>query len=298
MKPTYINLCLATIAIGGVGFAQTKGTTDPKGAPAPAISQEKLDVQNLSKFVGLNIKNGDNKVGEIKDLIIDPVDGSIDFVVVSQGGVLGVGEDDRLLPWQSLRIMRAEPDKDDLIATTALTEERLKNAPLCKKGQRIDADLERRAHEAGGVSDERKVSRASGTVLTCAQSVKGTSVKGSANDSIGKVDDVFVDFRHGTVAYVVLAEGGMLGLGEKHYPLPWTQLKVSTDQDEKTVLSSTLTKERLAKAPEYDSKDVKRMGTTPWLRDVYTYYSVEPYWSRTMPASAPRDPSNKPQDGR
>jgi hypothetical protein len=248
--------------------------------------QDKFEVQPLGSILGLELKNGEKHLCEIDDLIIDPSDGSVDFVIVKEGGTLGLGEERRLIPMQVLKIQPHATDKEKLQATTTLTEEQVKNAPTCKKNQRISADLERRSRQAAGVPEEGLQPRSAQAILVCTKKVKGAPLNGVTEEKLGKLDEIFIDAHNMNVAYVVLASGGTLGLGEKTYALPWRVLDVSTDKDDAVELRSNLTKERLDRAPEYDPKNKSRMSNPDYLREVHDYYSIEPYWQRTQPASA------------
>ncbi len=59
--------------------------------------------------------------------------------------------------------------------------------------------------------------------------VEGTAVYGANDEKIGTVERVMIDKQSGQVSYAVLAFGGFLGMGEDHYPLPWTSLKYDTN---------------------------------------------------------------------
>jgi sporulation protein YlmC with PRC-barrel domain len=285
---------MSLLALSTPALAQTGTTTKP--TPVPAVAQETIRLHPCDHLLGLDLKTQDDKdLGEIEDLVLDSADGSIDYVVIGQGGVLGVGEEKYLVPYESIRVSVKDMSKDehDLKATTALTEERIKKAPKFAKDQRIGPDVERSIREAAGLTPEPMQPRIKTSELVCIKKVKGASVLGATQEKIGDIEEVFLDAHAGVVAYNVLAVGGTLGLGEKHYVLPWEVTRVRVDGDQKVVLGSELTKDRLAKAPEYDEKDMKRMGAAPFVREVHTFYSVEPYFSRTTPASAPRVP---PQD--
>jgi sporulation protein YlmC with PRC-barrel domain len=282
------------LALGVPAIAQTGGTQKPAPAPAPVV-QDNIRLHPLEHLIGLDLKTQDDKdLGEVEELILDSADGSIDYVVVGQGGVLGVGEEKYILPYESIRIVHGDMTKDDdLKATTALTEERIKKAPKYDKDQRIGTDIERSIREAAGLTPEPMQPRAKNSELVAAKKVKGSQVLGATQEKIGELEQVVVDPHAGMVAYNVLASGGTLGLGEKHYALPWEVTRVRIDADNNIVLGSELTKDRLSKAPEYDAKDTKRVAAAPFVREVHTYYSLEPYFSRSTPASAPRVP---PQD--
>lgn len=42
--------------------------------------------------------------------------------------------------------------------------------------------------------------------------------------ALGTVVDLVVDCKCGTVAYVVVASGGFMGMGEMRYALPWSSV--------------------------------------------------------------------------
>ena len=58
--------------------------------------------------------------------------------------------------------------------------------------------------------------------------VEGTAVYGSDERKIGSIERVMIDKKSGRVSYAVLGFGGILGLGNDHYPLPWQSLKYDT----------------------------------------------------------------------
>ena len=58
--------------------------------------------------------------------------------------------------------------------------------------------------------------------------VQGTDVYSMEAEHIGSIEDVMLDKSTGRVGYAVLSFGGFLGLGSKHYPLPWDMLRYDT----------------------------------------------------------------------
>ena len=59
--------------------------------------------------------------------------------------------------------------------------------------------------------------------------VAGTDVYSLDGEHIGSIEDVMLDKPTGRVAYAVLSFGGFLGLGSKHYPLPWEMLRYDSN---------------------------------------------------------------------
>lgn len=58
--------------------------------------------------------------------------------------------------------------------------------------------------------------------------VSGTDVYSLEGEHIGSIEDVMLDKSSGRVAYAVLSFGGFLGLGTRHFPLPWEMLRYDT----------------------------------------------------------------------
>jgi hypothetical protein len=76
--------------------------------------------------------------------------------------------------------------------------------------------------------------------------VAGTSVYDLHGENVGSIEDVMLDKGTGRVAYAVMSFGGFLGIGSKHYPLPWEMLKYDTQLEGYVV---KLDRDRLEKAP-------------------------------------------------
>lgn len=61
--------------------------------------------------------------------------------------------------------------------------------------------------------------------LIASNRIEGTAVYDTDGEQLGTVMNFMVDKVTGQVAYVVMAFGGFLGLGESHHPLPWRALR-------------------------------------------------------------------------
>ena len=71
-------------------------------------------------------KVGDEKAGTISDFVIDD-DGQVLAVIVGMGGMLGIGERNVAISWDSLEHSR-DADGDSKF-TTSMTRDELRNAP-------------------------------------------------------------------------------------------------------------------------------------------------------------------------
>lgn len=66
--------------------------------------------------------------------------------------------------------------------------------------------------------------------LIASDKVEGTSVFNQQGEKLGTVRNFMVDKRSGEVEYAVLTFGGVLGIGEDYYPIPWEKLTYDTEQ--------------------------------------------------------------------
>jgi sporulation protein YlmC with PRC-barrel domain len=115
------------------------------------------------------------------------------------------------------------------------------------------------------------------TSAILASKVKGTSVYNSAGEKIGHVEDVVLDKRSDHIMFAALGFGGVLGVGEKFYPVPWSVLDYSSDKGGYVV---PLSKNVLEKAPAYSLDDLtKHDGQLGAIREKsYAYYDVKRDW--------------------
>jgi sporulation protein YlmC with PRC-barrel domain len=125
---------------------------------------------------------------------------------------------------------------------------------------------------------ELKMTTSSGhTSAILASRVKGTAVYNSSGERIGTVEDVVLDKTSNQIMFAALGFGGLLGVGEKYYPVPWAML----DFDEgKGGYVIPLNQEVLKNAPAYDLKDLtKHDGSLGGVRQKsYDYYNIARDW--------------------
>jgi sporulation protein YlmC with PRC-barrel domain len=110
----------------------------------------------------------------------------------------------------------------------------------------------------------------------------GTDVENPQGENLGDIKDVVIDPETGQMAYAVLAFGGILGMGEKYFAVPWQALAPKTPttkgaQYDRFVLN--VDKERLKNAPSFNKDNWPDMADRQWAQQVYSYYGVQPYWT-------------------
>jgi sporulation protein YlmC with PRC-barrel domain len=66
-----------------------------------------------------------------------------------------------------------------------------------------------------------------GTTRYRIDNITGTDVRNMEDENLGSVSDVIIDPESGTAAYVIVARGGFLGMGEDHYAIPWDEVRAT-----------------------------------------------------------------------
>jgi sporulation protein YlmC with PRC-barrel domain len=111
--------------------------------------------------------------------------------------------------------------------------------------------------------------------LIAADQVEGTRIYNPAGENLGSVEDVMIDKISGRIAYAVVGFGGFLGIGDRHYPLPWETLKYDTNMGGFVV---NLDRRMLEGAPSYSDTEAVGWEDPTWGKRVYDYYGAHPYW--------------------
>ena len=88
------------------------------------------------------------------------------------------------------------------------------------RGDRLDRQVER---------VERKKNDGPSGVCKATQ-VLGRGIHDTQGEKLGVIEDVVFDADKGaSIAYVVMSYGGFLGVGEKRFAIPWSELSTSDD---------------------------------------------------------------------
>jgi PRC-barrel domain protein len=105
--------------------------------------------------------------------------------------------------------------------------------------------------------------------------VEGTDVRRPNGDRVGTIQRIMIDKISGQVAYAILKFGGILGLGEKHLPIPWAKL---TYDPTLAAYSVDISDDELAKAPSYAADKEFDWGNRDEEGRLHDYYRTKPYW--------------------
>ena len=100
-----------------------------KAGPKPSAKLGTSKALYTSDLIGATVKNPEGEsLGSIQELVLDPQDAKIKNVVVSMGGLLGIGAKSVAIPWQQVT-----PQSDGKAVVVAMGKEELQSAPEWKK---------------------------------------------------------------------------------------------------------------------------------------------------------------------
>jgi sporulation protein YlmC with PRC-barrel domain len=103
-----------------------------------AQARDKSGVLKASDLIGMNVHGTDGKkLGDIKDLVIDPEEGGVEYAVLEFGGFAGVGDKYFAVPWEALQL-----DQTNKKLSLDVHKKDLKNAPGFDKNNWPDLSLE------------------------------------------------------------------------------------------------------------------------------------------------------------
>ena len=197
-----------------------------------------VGTRKASDVIGMEVKNyRDEKIGKVDDLLVDLENGRVVEVVLSVGGMMGIGDTLVLAPpailnyEDSAKTLHLEADK-----------EKLKNAPQFKYsnwnarpdtnqivelyryyGQEPYFAMGFRTNDA--VRSPKHSERPAFTRMTPqalppvylerASKLIGASVNNLQNEKLGKINNLMLGLSANRVVAVVVSSGGFLGLGDE-----------------------------------------------------------------------------------
>jgi sporulation protein YlmC with PRC-barrel domain len=89
-----------------------------------------------------------------------------------------------------------------------------------------------------------------------ASALLGTKVRNENKESIGKIDDIYLD-KDAKVTVVVISVGGFLGVGSKDVAVKWSDITFGRD-DTSVVLTTSLSRDALMALPDYTKAERRK----------------------------------------
>jgi sporulation protein YlmC with PRC-barrel domain len=112
-----------------------------------------------------------------------------------------------------------------------------------------------------------------GPELMGADTLLGNDVYNLDGEDLGDIKELMLDMATGKVAYAVLSFGGMLGMGDKLFAVPWAAMTLDTENKRFTL---KVPKSALKDAPGFDKDNWPAMSDRTWASGVHKFYGT-PY---------------------
>jgi sporulation protein YlmC with PRC-barrel domain len=257
-------------------------------------------------LIGVSVYNPANEnLGKIEDLVANPSSGKVRYAVLSFGGFLGMGDKLFAVPWRDLKLVSkgttsSGTAKEDYYVLN-VDKDTLKNAPGFDKSNWPDfanatwtTDIDNfykghRGSAAGGraqvevdragvrVDAQRKKDQSNAMAVKVSDLI-GVAVYNANNEDLGKIEDLVINPSSGKIRYSVLSFGGFLGMGDKLFAVPWTDLKLVSKgtTSEGTVKGDhyvlEVDKEALKNSPGFDKSNWPDFANPNWSADVDRFY--------------------------
>ena len=100
-----------------------------------------------------------------------------------------------------------------------------------------------------------------GPQLMGANTLIGNDVYNLAEDDLGDIKEIMLDMESGRIVYAVLSYGGILGIGEKLFAVPWGALTLDT-KNKRFILN--VEKDKLENAPGFDKDNWPDVADPSW----------------------------------
>lgn len=245
-------------------------------AGTPDQVQREPMLRRASELVGMNVYNDKSeKLGSVDELVLNGSKDRISYVVLSYGGVMGIGDKLFAIPW---RMVEHKPlEKDKLFIN--IDKDRLAAAPGFEKSHWPDsasADYWKSVNSYY-VPDAEHMQSADKTLDEGSQTawmrqvsqIEGADVKNPQDESLGDIKDLVIECHTGDVRYAVLSFGGWMGIDSKLFAVPMDDIKGSADHN---YFVLDVTKDRLKAAPGFDKGQWPDMSDSHWSDAVDSYY--------------------------
>jgi len=240
--------------------------------------------QKANDLINKKVTNsGSENLGKLEDIVVDPNSGRILYGVLSFGGFLGMGDKLFAIPWQSLQLAA-----DGNAFTLNVDKDRLKNAPGFDKGKWPNFADEQWAtttykyynqspywrSQPDTASDDYRVRwthRA--TAWQKVSDLTGKRVVDARNEDTGKLRDCIIDADGGRILY------GVVSFNDKNFAVPWTALTLPRDAKQLVLI---VNKDQFTDTISFSNDNWPNMADERWATETYTYYRVQPYWTKTV----------------
>jgi len=287
-------VAILALLVGTTGASsQQKQTTTEKTC--------KPQLQKASHLIGMDVYGeADQKLGDVEEIVLSSNGKSIQYVALSYGGFLGVGDKLFAVPWSELQ---KHPQKEGCVVN--VRKAYLKNAPgfdtdqwpaeatkdWSKKittfyrtgrqkalGREEASQKDQSQHAKMKASTSEKV-RSAPVKLRRITQLTGMEARNYQGMDLGDLDDVVIDTTHGQAVYgVLMLPTEPWEMQREMAVVPWTAVEVLPRLH---AVRIDVNKETL-KTLAFNREKFPNLGNQTYATQVYRRFDVEPYWENAQ----------------
>lgn len=146
-------------------------------------------------------------------------------------------------------------------------------------GAKINVDVNAKDPDANDKSRDRL---GDADEVTPRQAIRASQLIGmnvySATDretSLGEINDLVLDARTGKIGYVALSYGGVLGIGDKLFAIPWRSFKTAVNDDNEVMLLLNVDQKKFENAPGFNQDAWPDFSDSEFTNTVDKYYGTQ-----------------------
>jgi sporulation protein YlmC with PRC-barrel domain len=222
----------AALALGGIAAAQTFSAS-------PAAANHEVKAARLAKLGEVNLYDSNSRrIGEVEDLVIDPISGRVLHALVSIGGVIGIGDKEYTVPTSQLRVFSRSPE--DGVPMKVELQASPDSLPSAKE---LDKD----------------------SPYVLASRLIGIDVNDNDGKDAGEIADLIVDLQSGQAKYALVAFDASWSAKGKLFPVKKSELKKAKLGKG---LAMDVTRDSLNRMPSVEKSRIDRidLGNASWTQ--------------------------------
>ncbi len=269
--------------------SQSQSQADNVSRSRQRVATAAPTYQRLEQVIGCPVYGAeDEKLGTIKDVVLNTQDGTVGYAALTHGGFFGFGNKVFAVPWSEFE---RHPEKEAYILD--VREEYLQEAPGFSQDQWPDMADENWAREIRAFYREGQVEsgepgRTSEPAMTAqaeerlpiqyrrATKLIGLTAKDFQGERLGRLDDIVIGTDDHRLAYVVvMLDQPIWALEREAAIVPWNAIDVIPELSAVRIDADKSMLEAVAFSP---SSEFPYLGDPLYAQGVEKRFEGTPYW--------------------
>lgn len=291
------SLLVTMLAVTPLLGQSGQGERDRQEQEARIPDNSAVQIVKHDTIIGASVTNGregeaQELLGSISDLVLDTRNGQVRYAVLASGGTLGMGKRQTPVSWDALTW-----DAKDSRFALAMTKEAISKMPEFdrknlhrpdgSKGAATTAGADAETTNVGSAdAGEHASARDPVAAYLLASKIGDCAVLVGAEE-FGSGDSLFIEPKSGVAPFLTVSSGGVIGIGETNYIVPWAALRfVRPMGEEQLQILLRADPKAFEAAPKLGGEGAD-VNNAQFRQKIYGVYGVE---RPTFETATPRQP--------